>query len=84
LFAVDPLEIDGSAFEPPAPLIRLFYQVEIRRHQLRSQKSLTPLTAADARLYDDIMAIAGLAGAKIADLPAIFGWADERVCDGAG
>jgi hypothetical protein len=25
-----------------------------------------------------------LAGAKIADLPAIFGWADERVCDGAG
>jgi hypothetical protein len=32
--------------EPPAPLIRLFYQVEIRHHQIPSSKISNPLTAS--------------------------------------
>src|SRR5260370_35793322 len=35
--------------EPPAPLFPLFYQAEIRHHQIPSSKILNPLAAADAR-----------------------------------
>jgi len=41
--------------EPPAPLFCLFYQVEIRCHQIPSSNILRPLTAADDR--DNTMAM---------------------------
>jgi hypothetical protein len=44
-----PLKIVGSVSPvPAAPLIRLFYQVEITHHQIPSSKIRNPLSAADA------------------------------------
>ncbi|MGC1885983.1 MAG: hypothetical protein WA709_07795 [Stellaceae bacterium] len=70
----DPLKIDGSAL-PNAriPLFRLFYQVEIRHHQIPSSKIPNPLTAADAR--DSTTRLWQLRGryVEIAGSPAAFG-----------
>jgi hypothetical protein len=45
-----PVEIAGPALpKRPYPLFRLFYQVEIRHHQIPSSKISNRLTAADAR-----------------------------------
>jgi hypothetical protein len=71
---VDLLEIDGSALpNRPRPQFHLFYQVEIRHHQIPSSKIPNPLTAADAR--DGTTRLRQLRGCyiEIAGLPAAFG-----------
>jgi hypothetical protein len=69
-----PLKIAGLALpNRPRPQFRLFYQVEIRHHQIPSSKFPNPLTAADAR--DSTTRLWQLRGcyAEIGGLPAAFG-----------
>ena len=70
--------------ESPGTLLRLFYQVEIRHHQIPSSKIPNPLTAADAR--DGTTRLWQLRGCYVefAGLPAAFGSVEPPFSIGAG